>query len=47
MFSTFRLGNPDTGGLTLLQSGARYRWDGMEAYGMIERSAHESLITIG
>ena len=47
VFSTFRMGNPDMGGLTLQQTGVRYRWDGMEAYGMLERSANESLITIG
>lgn len=45
--STFRVGNPDIGGLTLQQSGALYRWDGQSAYGMIERSSHESLTTIG
>ena len=47
VFSTFRMGNPDMGGLTLQQTGVRYRWDGMDAYGMLERSANESLITIG
>jgi hypothetical protein len=45
--STFRVGNPDIGGLNLQQSGALYRWDGQTAYGMIERSSHESLTTIG
>lgn len=45
--STFRVGNPDIGGLNLHQGGACYRWDDQEAYGMIERSAHESLTTIG
>lgn len=45
--STFRVGNPDIGGLNLQQSGVLYRWDGQSAYGMIERSAHESLTTIG
>lgn len=44
--STFRVGNPDIGGLDLSQGGARYRWDGQEAIGMIERSSHESLTTI-
>jgi hypothetical protein len=47
VFSTFRMGNPDMGGLTLQQTGVRYRWDGQEAYGMLERSANEGLITIG
>ncbi len=41
--STFRVGNPDIGGLNLQQSGVLYEWDGMKAYGMIERSDHESL----
>ena len=45
--STFRVGNPDLlGGLSLQQGGARYHWDGQQAYGMIERSSHESLTTI-
>jgi len=44
--STFRVGNPDIGGLNLQQSGVLYRWDGQSAYGMIERSSHESLTTI-
>jgi hypothetical protein len=37
--NTFRVGNPDTMGLTLNQGGARYIWDGQSAYGMIERSS--------
>lgn len=45
--STFRVGNPDIGGLNLQQGGARYSWDGQSAYGMLERSSHESLTTIG
>ncbi|MET0238366.1 MAG: hypothetical protein ABW184_00580 [Sphingobium sp.] len=45
--STFRVGNPDIGGLNLHQGGALYSWDGQSAYGMIERSAHESVTTIG
>jgi prepilin-type processing-associated H-X9-DG protein len=44
--STFRVGNPDIGGLNLQQGGALYSWDGQSAYGMIERSSHESLTTI-
>ena len=31
----------DTGTFSLHQGGARYRWDGMSAYGMIERSSTE------
>lgn len=45
--STFRVGNPDIGGLNLQQGGARFTWDGQSAYGMVERSSHESLTTIG
>ncbi len=45
--NTFRVGNPDIGGLNLHQGGAQYTWDGQSAYGMIERSSHESLTTIG
>jgi hypothetical protein len=45
--STFRVGNPDIGGLNLQQSGVLYRWGDQTAYGMIERSSHESLTTIG
>ncbi len=44
--STFRVGNPDIGGLNLSQGGARYTWDGQQALGMIERSSHESLTRI-
>jgi hypothetical protein len=44
---TFRVGNPDIGGLNLNQGGAKYTWDGQTAYGMIERSSHESLTTFG
>ncbi len=45
--STFRVGNPDIGGLNLNQGGAKYSWDDQTAYGMMERSSHESLTTIG
>ena len=45
--STFRIGNPDIGGLNLQQGGARFTWDGLSTYGMVERSSHESLTTIG
>jgi len=45
--STFRIGNPDIGGLNLQQGGARFSWDGQSTYGMVERSTHESLTTIG
>jgi hypothetical protein len=45
--STFRIGNPDIGGLNLQQGGALFTWDDQRAYGMVERSSHESLTTIG
>jgi hypothetical protein len=45
--STFRIGNPDIGGLNLQQGGARFTWDGQSAFGMVERSTHESLTTVG
>ncbi|WP_428310654.1 hypothetical protein [Hydrocarboniphaga sp.] len=45
--STFRVGNPDIGGLNLQQGAACFTWDGQSAYGMVERSSHESLTTIG
>ena len=45
--STFRIGNPDIGGLNLQQGVARFTWDDQSAYGMVERSTHESLTTIG
>jgi hypothetical protein len=45
--STFRVGNPDIGGLNLQQGAARFSWDGQSAYGMVERSSHESLTSIG
>lgn len=45
--STFRIGNPDIGGLNLHQGGALFRWGDQQAYGMVERSTHESLTSIG
>jgi hypothetical protein len=45
--NTFRIGNPDIGGLNLQQGGALFRWGDQKAYGMVERSTHESLTTIG
>lgn len=44
---TFRIGNPDIGGLNLQQGGARFTWDSQSSYGMVERSTHESRTTIG
>jgi hypothetical protein len=46
-FNTFRVGNPDLMGLDLNQGGALFTWDGQSAYGMMERSSHTSLTTIG
>jgi hypothetical protein len=45
--TTFRVGNPDIGGLNLQQGGALFRWGNQKAYGMCERSSHESLTTFG
>lgn len=45
--NSFRIGNPDIGGLNLQQGGALFRWENQQAYGMVERSTHESLTTIG
>jgi hypothetical protein len=45
--NTFRVGNPDIGGLNLQQGGALFRWGDQAAYGMCERSTHESLTTLG
>lgn len=47
ILSTFRIGNPDMGGLNLQQGAARFTWDGQHALGMVERSSHESLTTVG
>ena len=47
VLSTFRIGNPDIGGLNLQQSGVLYKWDGEQAYGMIERSDQASLMSFG
>jgi hypothetical protein len=46
LLSTFRIGNPDIGGLDLHQGSAWYEWDGQRAMGMIERSAPEGLTKI-
>jgi hypothetical protein len=45
--TTFRIGNPDIGRLNLQQGGALFRWGDQKAYGMCERSTHESLTTLG
>jgi hypothetical protein len=43
--ATFRVGQPEMGGLTLQQSGARYTWEGESAIGMIERSSPPEKMT--
>ena len=43
---TFHLGNAAVNGFNNQQSGARYVLDGMEAFGMIERSSPAALCTI-
>ena len=35
------------GGLNLQQGAGLFTWDGQRAYGMVERSSHESLTTFG
>jgi prepilin-type processing-associated H-X9-DG protein len=47
VLSTFRIGNPDIGGMHLQQSGVRYTWGDETAYGMIERSDQVDLISFG
>jgi hypothetical protein len=44
--ATFHLGNPGTNGMNNNQGGARYSWDGMTTYGMIERSSPADLCRI-
>lgn len=44
--ATFHMGNPGVNGMNNQQSGARYRWDGVSAYGMIERSSPSELCTV-
>jgi hypothetical protein len=40
VFSTFELGLPEYPQFPILfQGGVRYRWDGEETYGMLERSS--------
>jgi hypothetical protein len=44
--NTFRMGSPDMGGLNLQQGGAFFRWGDQKAYGVCERSSHESLTRV-
>lgn len=44
---TFHMGNPGTNGFNNQQSGVRYTYDGMAAFGMIERSSPAELCGIG
>lgn len=41
--TTFRVNNPEIGGMNLQQGSALFSWDDQSAYGMVERSRHESL----
>jgi prepilin-type processing-associated H-X9-DG protein len=43
---TFHLGNPGTNGFNNQQSGVRYTLDGMQTFGMIERSSPAELCSI-
>ena len=43
---SFHIGNPGTNGMNNNQGGVRYRWDGMEALGMIERSSPMELCSV-
>ena len=43
---SFSIGNPGTNGMHNNQSAAKYTWDGVETYGMIERSSPVDLCTI-
>jgi len=45
--STFQLSKDHLRGLALGQSGVRYTWDGVTAYGMIERSSATLLNAAG
>lgn len=48
VFSTFELGLPEYPQFPILfQGGARYRWDGEETYGMLERSSLRDRIAWG
>ena len=44
--ATFHIGNPGVNGMNNQQGGVIYRLDGMEAWGMIERSSPSELCTI-
>lgn len=44
--STFHINNPGVNGMNNQQSAALYTWDGMTAYGMIERSSPSELCKI-
>ncbi|MET0589434.1 MAG: hypothetical protein ABWZ75_13015 [Novosphingobium sp.] len=44
--SSFHIGNPGVNGMNNQQGGVRYSWDGMETFGMIERSSPAELCRI-
>ena len=48
VFSTFEMGIPEYPQFPILfQGGVRYRWDGEETYGMLERSSMRDKIVLG
>lgn len=46
LLSSFHIGNPGTQGMNNQQGTVRYTWDGVDAYGMIERSSPMELCTV-
>lgn len=44
--ATFHIGNPGVNGMNNQQGGTLYSWDGVEAYGMIERSSPADLCEV-
>ncbi len=46
LLSSFHIGNPGVNGMNNQQGSVRYRWDGQEAMGMIERSSPIELCTV-
>jgi hypothetical protein len=46
LLSSFHIGNPGVNGMNNQQGSVRYRWDGQEVMGMIERSSPMELCTV-
>lgn len=46
VLSAFHIANPGMKGMNNQQAGVRYTWDGVETYGMIERSSPQELCRI-